>query len=68
MERKLRYGMIGGGPGAFIGGVHRAAVRLNDEAELVAGCFSYIEEERQQAGRELNIDPERNYTDRKSVV
>lgn len=43
MERKLRYGMIGGGPGAFIGGVHRAAVRLNDEAELKAGCFSYIE-------------------------
>ncbi|WP_302761977.1 Gfo/Idh/MocA family oxidoreductase, partial [Christensenella hongkongensis] len=62
MERKLRYGMIGGGPGAFIGGVHRAAIRLNDEAQLVAGCFSYIEEEREQAGRELCIDPERNYS------
>lgn len=60
-ERKLRYGMIGGGPGAFIGGVHRAAHRLNDVAELVAGCFSYIEEERVQAGKELNIAADRNY-------
>lgn len=60
-DRRLRYGMIGGGPGAFIGGVHRAAVRLNDEADLVAGCFSYIPEEREQAGREFRIDAERNY-------
>ena len=60
-NRRLRYGMIGGGPGAFIGGVHRAALRLNNEADLVAGCFSYIEEERIQAGQELCIDPERNY-------
>ncbi len=60
-KTKLKYGMIGGGPGAFIGGVHRAALRLNDEAELVAGCFSYIEEERVQAGEEFGIDPDRNY-------
>jgi predicted dehydrogenase len=60
-ERKLRYGMIGGGPGAFIGGVHRAAIRLNDEAELVAGCFSNIKEEIIQAGEEFGIDPDRNY-------
>lgn len=60
-KRKLRYGMIGGGPGAFIGGVHRAALRLNDEAELVAGCFSNIEEERIQALEELGVDPDRNY-------
>ncbi len=60
-ERRLRYGMIGGGPGAFIGAVHRAAIRLNDEADLVCGCFSYIPEERAQAGAELRIDPSRNY-------
>jgi predicted dehydrogenase len=61
MTEKLKYGMIGGGPGAFIGGVHRAAVRLNDDAELVAGCFSYTPEKRAQAGVELGIDPARNY-------
>ncbi|HBU11916.1 MAG TPA: oxidoreductase [Clostridiales bacterium] len=60
-KRKLRYGMIGGGPGAFIGAVHRAAIRLNDEAELAAGCFSNIKEERDQALEELGIDPARNY-------
>lgn len=60
-RRKLRYGMVGGGPGAFIGGVHRAAIRLNNEAQLVAGCFSNIEEEIIQAGEEFGIEKERNY-------
>ena len=58
---KLKYGMVGGGPGAFIGAVHRAAIRLNDEAQLVAGCFSNIEAEIVQAGEELGIDTQRNY-------
>ena len=38
--RKLRFGMIGGGRGAFIGAVHRIAARMDGEAELVAGAFS----------------------------
>ena len=33
MDRKLRMGMIGGGPGAFIGDVHRNGGRLVDAAE-----------------------------------
>ena len=41
--------------------VHRAAIRLNDEAQLVAGCFSNIEAEIVQAGEELGIDTQRNY-------
>ena len=60
-KRRLRYGMVGGGPGAFVGGIHRTALRMNDQADLVCGCFSYIEEERVQAGEELNIESERNY-------
>ncbi|SVD35204.1 uncharacterized protein METZ01_LOCUS388058, partial [marine metagenome] len=40
MKRKLRMGMVGGGRGAFIGGVHRAAANLDGEIELVAGAFS----------------------------
>ncbi|MDL2293014.1 Gfo/Idh/MocA family oxidoreductase [Ruminococcaceae bacterium OttesenSCG-928-D13] len=41
MERtRLRYGMVGGGLNAFIGGVHRQAISFEGTADLVAGCFS----------------------------
>jgi len=61
MTEKLKYGMIGGGPGAFIGAVHRAAIRLNDEAVLVCGCFSGDPAKRAQIGAELQLNPSRNY-------
>ena len=38
--RRLRLGMVGGGRNAFIGAVHRMALRLDDRAELVAGALS----------------------------
>ena len=37
---RLSYGMVGGGPGSFIGDVHRKAIALDGKAELAAGCFS----------------------------
>ena len=37
---RIRLGMVGGGRGAFIGAVHRIAARLDDQYELVAGCFA----------------------------
>ena len=36
----IRYGMVGGGQGAFIGGVHRIAARMDGEFQLVAGALS----------------------------
>jgi hypothetical protein len=39
MSRKIRYGMIGGGRGAFIGGVHRIAAAIDQQIELVCGAF-----------------------------
>ena len=39
-KRPLRYGMVGGGVGSFIGGVHRKAIAIDEMAELTAGCFS----------------------------
>ena len=39
-KRRLRLGMVGGGPGAFIGAVHRIAARMDDRFELVAGALS----------------------------
>lgn len=57
--RPIRYGMIGGGPGAFIGGVHRMAAALDGEFELVAGAFSSDPDRSAEMGQALNLDPAR---------
>ena len=61
MKRKLRMGMIGGGPGAFIGEVHRKAARMDGLIDLVAGAFDINPRKSKQMGRELCIDPKRAY-------
>jgi predicted dehydrogenase len=61
LQRKLRYGMIGGGPGAFIGAVHRKAAALDGEMELVAGAFSSSPEKSRQQGAELFLHSNRVY-------
>lgn len=53
--------MVGGGPGAFIGAVHRRAAALDGLAELVAGAFSSTAAKSQAQGRELHLDPRRVY-------
>jgi predicted dehydrogenase len=58
---KIRYGMVGGGPGAFIGAVHRMAAGLDGDWELVAGAFSADAAKSQETGRELGLDPARAY-------
>lgn len=55
----LRYGMVGGGPGAFIGGVHRMAARLDGEFTLVAGAFSADAAKSAAQGAELGLSPGR---------
>ena len=59
--RKLRMGMIGGGPGAFIGAIHRTAANMDGEIELVCGAFSSDPQKSKKAGEELNIDAQRVY-------
>jgi predicted dehydrogenase len=54
-NRRLRLGMVGGGPGAFIGGVHRIAARLDDRYELVAAALSSDAERSLAGARELHI-------------
>lgn len=61
LDRKLRYGMVGGGPGAFIGAVHRAAATLDGEIELVAGAFSSEALRSREQGAALYLDPKRVY-------
>src|SRR5215831_20572877 len=62
-KRKLRMGMVGGGQGAFIGGVHRMAATLDQQVELVAGCFSQSYENTKVTGAQLYLDPARCYRD-----
>jgi predicted dehydrogenase len=61
LGRRLRLAVIGGGPGSFIGGMHRAAARLDDRYELVAGALSSDPERSRRAGLELGLDPARSY-------
>ncbi|MDR2019723.1 MAG: Gfo/Idh/MocA family oxidoreductase [Treponema sp.] len=58
---KLRYGMVGGGQGAFIGDVHRKSIALDGLAEIAAGCFSRSPENTLATGKALGIPQERLY-------
>lgn len=57
----IRYGMVGGGQGAFIGGVHRIAARLDGEFTLVAGALSADPARAAASAADLGLDPERSY-------
>src|SRR5262245_49080852 len=60
-QRKLRMGLVGGGEGAFIGAVHRVVATLDQQVELVAGCFSRDPENTNRTGRSLYLNPARCY-------
>ena len=62
MKRKLRMGMVGGGRGAFIGGVHRRAANLDGNIEIVAGAFSSDPKKSKLSGKDFHLDPSRVYS------
>jgi len=59
---RLRLGMVGGGRDAFIGAVHRIAARIDDQYDLVAGCFSSTAEKSATSGADLGLNPARVYS------
>ena len=59
--RRLRLGMVGGGPGGFIGAVHRIAARLDDRFELVAAALSSDPARARAAALDLHIASDRAY-------
>lgn len=63
LGRRLRLGVIGGGPDSFIGGVHRAAARLDDRYELVAGLVSSDPVKAIADGKKLGLPQDRIYAD-----
>ncbi|WP_439483121.1 Gfo/Idh/MocA family protein [Cyclobacterium plantarum] len=60
-KRKLKMGMIGGGPGSFIGAVHRISAAMDGIIELAAGAFSSSPEKSAETGKELFLPAERVY-------
>jgi predicted dehydrogenase len=57
----LKFGMIGGGQGAFIGAVHRTAACLDHGAVFTAGCLSSTPQRALESGRQLGLADSRNY-------
>ncbi|GAB2833762.1 Gfo/Idh/MocA family protein [Ferruginibacter profundus] len=68
MQRKLRMAMIGGGKDAFIGAVHRLALNMDGQMEMVAGALSVTPETAIESGRLLFLDESRIYTDYKVML
>ncbi len=66
--RRLRYAMVGGGRDAFIGAVHRMALALDGQTELVAGALSSSSEKARASGRDLYLADARNHGDWQSLL
>ena len=59
--KKLSYGMVGGGPGSFIGDAHRKSINIDAGAVLTAGCFSRSIDKCRETGAQLGIAEDRCY-------
>jgi predicted dehydrogenase len=68
LGRRLRLGVVGGGPGSFIGTVHRAAARLDDHYEIVAAVLSRNPERTRAVARAIGIAEERAYADHAELL
>lgn len=68
LSRRLRLAVIGGGPGSFIGGMHRRAARLTGCYDLVAAALSSKPERALRGGRELGLAEDRIFSDGLSLI
>lgn len=66
--RRLRLAVIGGGPGSFIGAMHRQAARLDDRYELVTGILSSDTARSKKAGLEIGVAPDRLYSNVREML
>jgi predicted dehydrogenase len=58
---RLKYGLVGGGPGSFIAAVHRAGIDMTRSADIAAGCFSRDAAKNMATGENLGIERGRVY-------
>lgn len=68
MQQKIRFGMVGGGEGAFIGAVHRHAAALDGQYQLVAGTFSRDQANNQRSGQQLGLTAAQIYPDWQTLL
>ena len=66
--KRLKYAMVGGAKGSFIGPIHRMAVRMDDLGDLVAGCFSRDAKTNAGSGAKFGLAPDRIYADWKKLI
>lgn len=68
MKKKLKYAMVGGAKGSFIGPIHRIALRMDNLADIAAGCFSRNAEANREMAEELGIASEHVYGDWQTLI
>lgn len=68
LGRRLRLAVIGGGPGSFIGAMHRQAARLDDRYELVAAALSSDPERSKSSGQSIGVPADRCYADGTTLI
>ncbi len=68
MSRKIRYGMVGGGRGAFIGAVHRIAANIDGQIELACGAFSSDPERSKASGADFYLPADRCYGNYEEMI
>ncbi len=68
LKRPIRWGMVGGGIGGFIGESHRMAARLDGKYQLIAGALSSDPERARQSAAQFFLAPERTYTDYREMA
>jgi predicted dehydrogenase len=68
LKRPIRWGMVGGGIGGFIGETHRMAARLDGKFVLIAGALSSDPERARQSAAQCFIAPERSYADYREMA
>ena len=66
--KRLKYAMVGGAEGSFIGPIHRMALRMDDLADLVAGCFSRDAKKNAASAKAFGIAADRTYADGKALI
>ncbi len=67
-KRKVRMGMVGGGPGSFIGEVHIKSAQLDGQIELVCGAFSSVPDKSRLQGEAYYLDPSRVYASYQEMI
>ena len=68
LNRKLRFALVGGGRGSFIGRVHSIAAQLDNRAVLVAGALSSDPVRSRESAEDYGIDPSRAYGSYKEMI